>query len=177
MVYYRIATQKQQSTAWEWHSTIVKSLEAVFQLGQQYISMSAEHTRIFAASTAAYLDALLARVNLGLSSNSLTLTQLLHDHQSITTAYVRRFEVELGWQKDEGPSRSMLDLKPAMIEEPHQATIGTLGRAVDVDFALDQESWGTNHQAVSYFARSEFSSQVLAWIMLHNRMQASNLIS
>ena len=86
MIYYRIATQKHQSTEWEWESAPVNSLEAVFRLGRQYGSVPAEQVRVFAASSVEYMDTLLVRENLGLSSNSLTLEQLLRDHQCIIAA-------------------------------------------------------------------------------------------
>ncbi|MGH2479314.1 MAG: hypothetical protein ACRDHW_06635, partial [Ktedonobacteraceae bacterium] len=89
MIYYRIATQKHQSTEWKWESAPINSLEAVFQLGQQYSSIPAEQVRVFAASSVEYMDTLLVRENLSLPSNSLTLEQLLRDHQCITAQYVR----------------------------------------------------------------------------------------
>lgn len=148
MVYYRIATQQQQTTAWEWESAFVNSLEALFHLGQQYDHVPAQHIRIFAATAVAYLDTLLARVNLGLPTNSLTLEQLLHDHQSITTPHVRRYEIELGWQEDREGQQSLFTLDPASetAVELDRLPVTALGRAVDTDFALGIESWESDHR-------------------------------
>ncbi|MGH2508477.1 MAG: hypothetical protein ACRDHZ_13920 [Ktedonobacteraceae bacterium] len=172
MTYYRIATQEQQSTAWEWQSKFVKSLEAVFRLGQQYDCLPAKHIRIFAASTVEYLDALLVRINQGLTTNSLTLEQLLHDHQNITTPHVRYFEIGLGWQEDAAEPQELSLLDPAS-----EAPAKSLERAVDADFALDQEPWGGNHDEPYIFTLPDCTSQDLVWVKLRMRMQVGELIA
>jgi hypothetical protein len=178
MIYYRIAVQEQQTTAWEWKSIFVKSLEALFQLGQQYDRMPEGQIRIFAASEAEYLDILLARMNLGLSTNSLTLEQLLHDHQKITAPYVCYFERELGWQEDADEQQSLFTLESVSeaAVELDLLPAGTLGRAVDADFALDLQPQSSDHGEPSSAAFSEFASQALVWTKLRIRVQAGEFL-
>ena len=180
MIYYRIATQKHQSTEWEWESAPVNSLEAVFRLGRQYGSVPAEQVRVFAASSVEYMDTLLVRENLGLSSNSLTLEQLLRDHQCITAQYVRQFEMGLGWLEDteEQLSLSSLDVEPVntVSSEAELQPVTTLDRTIDDDFALDPEPCGGDHDEPYTFALPEFTPHALAWIKLRAKVQAGKLI-
>lgn len=178
MIYYRIAIQEQLTTVWEWQSTFVKSLEALFQLGQQFECIPAEQVRIFAASALEYLDMLLPRMNLGLPTNSLTLEQLLHDHQKITAPYVSYFERELGWQEDVAEQQLLLNLEPGfeVVAELGLLPVGTLERAVDADFVLDLEPGWSNHEEPSSMAFPTCASQTLAWMKLRDKVQAGELI-
>ncbi len=181
MIYYRIATQKHQSTEWEWKSTPVHSLEAVFQLGRQYDCMPAEHVRVFAASAVEYMDILLVRANLGLPANSLTLEQLLHDHQSITTPHVRHFEMQLGWQEGVEDQQTPSMLEPES-ETPDDAEldlipVAALERSADADSVPDPESWGSDHDKPYTFAFPEYTPHALAWIKLRARVLAGELVS
>lgn len=180
MIYYRIATQKYRSTEWEWKSTPVNSLEAVFRLGRQYGFMPAEQVRVFAASAVDYMDILLTRENLGLPSNSLTLEQLLQDHQSITAPYVRQFEMGLGWLEgtEEPLSPSTPDVVSATVATPETELqpVATLDRTIDNDIMLDPELCGGDHDEPYIFALPEFTPHALAWIKLRAKVQAGELI-
>jgi hypothetical protein len=97
MIYYRIAIQKKQSIEWEWTSTVLSSLEAVFQLRQRYSALADEQLRVFMASSVEYLDILLVRANLGLPSNSWTLDELQQEPVHGELYSVQHFEADLGW--------------------------------------------------------------------------------
>ncbi len=177
MIYYRIATPKYHSTAWEWKSMPVDSLEELFRLGRQYGFMPAEQMRVFAASSIEYMDTLLVRENLGLPSNSLTLEQLLQDQQSITDQSVRQFEMGLGWLE---VTEAQMLLSPADTEsatpEAELQPVVTLDRPTDDEPMLDPEPLGGDHDEPYTFALPEFTPHALAWIKLRAKVQAGELI-
>lgn len=178
-MYYRIAVQKQSSTEWEWKSTLLHSLEEVFRLSQQYTEIPATHLRIFAASTSEYMDTLLVRENLGLTSNSLTLEQILHDHQSLTIPHIRQFEAQLGWGEEEAHDTHGTDVPgqemaaPATEAEP--LPVATLDRSIDDDFITDPEPYGSDHDQPYTFAFPEYTPHALAWLKLRAKVQAGEL--
>lgn len=71
MIYYRVAIQTHQSSTWQWRSTILTSLEAVFGFLRIYGHIPRERIRVFYSSSAQAMDEMLARENQGLASNSL----------------------------------------------------------------------------------------------------------
>lgn len=165
MIYYRIAAKKQQSSEWEWKSTILNSLEAVFRLGQQYSFLPAEQVRVFMASSVAYMDILLVRENLGLASNSITLDQLLHARQSLTTPQVRRLELELGWRGAEAP---------ALLEQALASP--SVCEMIDAPMEQDPEPGGGDHDIPYIFAFPDFLPHILAWFRLRERVLAGELV-
>jgi len=165
MIYYRIAAKKHHSSEWEWKSTILHSLEAVFRLGQQYSFLPPDQVRVFMASSTLYMDILLARENLGLSSNSLTLDQLMHAHQSLTTPHVRRFALEPGWQERE-------ELEQILVSPGICEPVIEPGSPVE----LDHESGGSDHDLPYTFAFPDFLPHALAWFRLRERVLAGELV-
>jgi hypothetical protein len=179
MIYYRVASQKRQSSEWEWKSTTLNSLESVFRLCRLYSAVPMEHLRVFIASSAAYMDVLLVRENLGLPSNSVTVSQLMHDRQCVTAPDVRRFELELGWQEEAAESvltlasnqESAADSQPEAEQEEEQAP--------DAPAAIehDHEPEAGDHDTPYSFTFPEFTPHALAWLRLRARVLAGELVS
>jgi hypothetical protein len=170
MIYYRLASQKRASTEWEWKSSVLSSLEAVFRLRQRYNMIPAERLCVFLASSTVYMDILLVRENLGLPSNSLTMDQLLHEHSSITAARIRSFETELGWSEEKIQAEARQTV-PVAAQESRQAQSA---RPVSV---LDQEPGGGDHDVPYTFSFPPLLPQVRAWMRLRERVLAGELVS
>lgn len=162
MIYYRLAAQKSNSTEWEWKSECVDSLEALLSLSRQDGFMPAEELRVFMASSHAYMDVLLVRENMGLSSNSLTLDQLLHEGQDITASFTQNFEQELGWLEDAEKAQAA---QPVQVAEAPTA------------IEHDHEPGGGDHDLPYTFAFPTLLPQARAWIRLRERVLAGELIS
>lgn len=191
MIYYRIAAHKRQSTEWEWKTEVVTSLEEVFRLRQEYHFLSAEQLRVFMASSVIYLNALMARENLGLPSNSLTLDQLLLDHHSITLARIRHFELGLGWSGENVPELPEIPeqadaLEPAMVSESINEATETTEAVETVPTAApetapaleqDHEPGGGDHDIPYTFAFPQFLPHALAWLQLRERVLSGELVS
>ena len=95
MIYYRIASQTAQSATWQWKSTVLTSIEAVFGLLKMYRCVPKEHIRVFLSSSTEEMDEMLKRENQGLLSTSVTVDQLWDKH-SMSGLEMRRLELELG---------------------------------------------------------------------------------
>jgi hypothetical protein len=96
MIYYRVALYSNQAGAWQWRSTSLTSLDALFGVLKLYHMVPRDRIRVFFSSSVEYLNPMLDRENKGLPSNSLTAEQLLKEKRSINTLEMARLEMELG---------------------------------------------------------------------------------
>ncbi len=55
-MYYRVAIQADASPAWQWKSTTLSSLNALFQLLRRYRNLSQDHLRVFSSSSREEID-------------------------------------------------------------------------------------------------------------------------
>jgi hypothetical protein len=170
MIYYRLASQKHQSTEWEWISSIMDSLEAVLQLSQRYSAIPAERLRVFMASASSYLDVLLVRANLGLPSNSLAVEQLLQEQSRPTVSQIQSFELELGWSEEAAQAEAP---QAVQVAEQEQESAQLLPVVCEVDY----EPGGGDHDEPYTFTFPSFLPQARAWMRLRERVLAGELLS
>ncbi len=78
-MYYRVAIQADASPAWQWKSTTLSSLNALFQLLRRYRNLSQDHLRVFSSSSREEMDEQLVRENNGLTSHSVTAAQFMQE--------------------------------------------------------------------------------------------------
>lgn len=71
-MYYRVAMQKHPASPWQWKSTVLSSLQALFQFLRPYSALPQDRLRVFSARSRKEMDELLARENNGLWSSSVT---------------------------------------------------------------------------------------------------------
>ena len=95
MIYYRLAIQSTDSPVWRWKSTVLTSLDALFQLLRIYRAIPPSRIRVFFASATEYMDGMLLRENHGLVSNSVTAEQFFATQQ-IDALAMKRLEEEAG---------------------------------------------------------------------------------
>jgi hypothetical protein len=79
-MYYRIAIQVDRFH-WKWKSTVLSSLDALFQLLRLYCPIPQNHLRVFSSSSREELDELLVRENNGGGSGSATAAQFLEERR------------------------------------------------------------------------------------------------
>jgi len=94
MLYYRVALMTGQSPTWKWKSSVLTSLETLFNFLKIYRAIPKDRLRVFLSSTAERMDELLTRENNGLVSNSLTAEQLLSGYK-VSSLEVTKLELEL----------------------------------------------------------------------------------
>ena len=79
MIYYRLAWKNDQSSLWQWKSTKLTSLEAVFYFLRLYSATPQDHLRVFSSSSCENLKELLADENKGGPHHSVTAEQFLRE--------------------------------------------------------------------------------------------------
>src|SRR5260221_11236425 len=79
-MYYRVAIQVNQQPAWQWKSTVLSSLDTLFRFLRLYSALPQDRLRVFSSSREG-MDELLAHVNNGSESNSVTAPQFLQERK------------------------------------------------------------------------------------------------
>jgi hypothetical protein len=129
-MYYRIAIQRgrdllDRPSTWQWKSTILSSLQSLFQVLRLYDALPQEHLRVFSSPSREGLEEQLVQENSGVGSASVTAAHFLQqrmirsrgvtsacearghvgttsiavhvlDERSMSSLERRRFELELG---------------------------------------------------------------------------------
>jgi hypothetical protein len=80
-MYYRVAIQVNQQPAWQWKSTVLSSLDTLFRFLRLYSALPQDRLRVFSSSSREGMDELLAYVNNGAESNSVTAAQFLQERK------------------------------------------------------------------------------------------------
>ena len=175
MTYYRVALQREQSTIWQWASTVLNSLDAVFGFLRLYHLVPRDHFRVFFSSSVDYLNEMLARENQGLPSNSLMADQLVHGSKHIDSHEMQRLESTGRPVQDMGRAVTSLLGTQAGHEQGQcvlaQGSTSVLERS---RVALELEG-SADHDVPYHFALSLSMPQVLAWIRLMGRVQRGEL--
>jgi hypothetical protein len=169
MIYYRVASQMDASSAWKWRSTVLTSLESLFRLLRLYAGLPPDRLRVFFASSKPGLDEMLTRENQGAISNSMTLEQLIARKWRISPTQIKRVEAELGLQENkEWASPTVLTEQPAnekRMQVPEVAQV--------------QQDQGTDvgHDLPYIFTLPTFLPEALSWARLLTKVQAGQLVS
>ena len=79
-MYYRVAIRHNASTTWQWKSTTISSLTALFQFLRRYDKLAQDHLRVFSSSCIEEMEKQLAHENTGLGSCSVTASQFRQEH-------------------------------------------------------------------------------------------------
>jgi len=78
-MYYRVAMQEHAASRWQWKSTVLSSLQALFQFLRPYSALAEERLRVFSARSREEMDELLTHENNGVWSSSVTAAQFLQE--------------------------------------------------------------------------------------------------
>ena len=79
MTYYRLALHDRQTGSWNWRTTALTSLQAVFHQLRRYSAMSQDRLRVFTASSPEEMHQQLVQENNGLGSHSVTAAHFLQE--------------------------------------------------------------------------------------------------
>ncbi len=80
-MYYRVAIQVAPSSTWQWRSTVLTSLHALFGFLRLYRSFPQDRLRVFSCSVREGLNEMLAQENNGGASRSVTAEHFLHERK------------------------------------------------------------------------------------------------
>jgi len=85
-MYYRVAIQPKGSIRWQWRSTVLSSLDALFRFLRLYRAFPPDRLRVFSSPLREEMDEQLAHENSGSGTHSVTAAkflreQLIHAHE------------------------------------------------------------------------------------------------
>ena len=176
-MYYRVAIQTNSSSAWKWKSTVLSSLDVLFQFLKLHHTIPANRLRIFTSSSREDMNEMLLRENNGLDSNSVTAEQfLLERHLHV---WETGTEEQLKQETQTPPAarpvvssqtfsseRSMkMDYVPPHITNPLDR------RRQEIESGA-----GGDHDCPYIFTLPQSVPEILAWITLHKKVQFSPIV-
>jgi hypothetical protein len=173
-MYYRIAIQQgrdhlDREVSWQWKSTVLSSLESLFQVLRLYSALPQEHLRVFSSPAREGLEEQLRQENSGRGSASATAAHFLQEHmihpRGVTsTGGAREHEATTSIAVSPG---TRLDESGGATHVPCERSMSSLERE-----RLEQELGpGGDHDVPYHFALPLSMPQVLAWTRLLARVQ------
>lgn len=179
-MYYRIAIQNDSSSFWQWKSTILSSLDALFRLLRVYSALPQDCLRVFSSRSREEMDDLLARENIGLASASVTAERFLKERGIRLPTTIRAASEH--WIQENQGARPVAVSATLLLNE---------GNAAEPAYA--QEEWGLSalerrrfeleggaggdHDVPYTFTFPVSIAQVLAWTKLLAKVQSGELES
>lgn len=80
-MYYRVAIQVDHLSAWQWKSTMLSELSALFQWFRLHRALPHDRLRVFSCSSREEMNEQIGRENQGQGSTSVTLAQFLEERR------------------------------------------------------------------------------------------------
>lgn len=175
-MYYRVAIQVDPSPLWQWKSSALSSLDALFHWLRLYRTLPQDHLRIFSGSSCEGLQEQLVQQNQGLDFLSVTAAHFLHER------LIHAPEVTGGRPGGEGGA----DQQRASIAFATQSSVngssrqgnGLVGRSLSAQesrrLALELGPVG-DHDIPYRFVLPALLPPVFAWMRLLARIQREEL--
>jgi hypothetical protein len=171
-VYYRVAIRKEPSAQWQWKSTLLSSLDALFRWFRLYAALPQDCLRVFTAASREEMREQLARENQGLGSTSIPAAQFLRERRICcpkmaeldTRGYKRTIPVAvMTHQTEYGESRgaAVVEASPLTHLERRREEL--------------EQGAGGDHDIPYLFTVTTATPQVLAWMRLREKVQQGEL--
>lgn len=175
-MYYRVATQVDASPTWRWKSTVLSSLDILFQFFRLYRMLPQDQLRVFSSSSQEGLQEQLVQENKGLASTSVTAAQFLQERMIRPSAVVRSTsECEAGTNlemvsiavttqpplNENGKGRNVLERRSMSSLERRREEL--------------ESGAGGDHDLPYRFSLPNYLPQALVWMKLLVRVQNGEL--
>jgi hypothetical protein len=168
-MYYRVAIQGDSSPIWQWKSTTLSELSALFQFLRRYRALGHDRLRVFSSLSPEELNEQLVRMNQGLEATSVTAAQFLQERLIGSP--------ELAWRTSTRGNERTTSI--AVITEPLLGESRRGGNALDGRGSSPLEKRreelepgvGGDHDIPYRFTRPSSMPQVLTWMKLLARVQ------
>ncbi len=177
-MYYRVAIQVEQPPHWQWKSTLLSSLDALFQWLRLYRALPQDRLRVFSCSSKEGMIKQLMQMNQGLESISVTAEQFLHERR-ITQQGARWEASAHGTRKNERPTSIAVVTEPSLGESSRESqSLDERGLSFLEKRRVELERGaGGDHDLPYRFTLPIAMPQVLAWVKLLVRVQGGDLQS
>lgn len=175
-MYYRVATQVGAVPTWQWKSTVLSSLDTLFQFLRLLRALPQDRLRVFSSSSQESLAEQLEQENQGSASHAVTAAQFLRERMIHPPAVV--------WSTSEGEGGTSLER--GSIAVISQQAVNERGKGESVlessgMSALErrreelESGPGSDHDLPYRFTLPISLPQVRAWMTLLVRMQQGEL--
>jgi hypothetical protein len=180
-MYYRVAIRRQgdqlnQPPCWQWQSTVLSSLQTLFQFLRLYRALPQDRLRVFSSSSRESLEEQLAQENKGVSSHSVTAAQFLQERMIRSSqASPGTSACETGRHQER--ASVAVSTKTQLIENSRATYTldpGCMSRLSRRRLELELGAGG-DHDVPYHFALPLSMPQVLAWMRLLGRVQRGEL--
>jgi hypothetical protein len=173
-MYYRVAIQVNQQPTWQWRSTALTSLEALFGFLRLYRAIPQDRLRVFSSTSREDLNEQLMQENQGRLTNSVTAAQFLYERGMGSRGMMpevpeRRARTRTGTLVAAGatpPSTESSILPHAPAE--WSSILGS--RRLELERGA-----GGDHDSPYTFALPLYMPQTLAWVELFVKVQQGAL--
>src|SRR6266567_4450252 len=175
-MYYRVAIQEDAAPTWQWKSTVLSSLDTLFQFLRLFRALPHDQLRVFSSSSREGLAEQLEQENQGLYSTSVTAAQFLRERMLLPPAGVRSIsEREEGTELQRGAIAVIS--QPAVNERGGEGSaLESRGMSVLERRREELESGlGGDHDLPHSFSLPLSLPQVLAWMTLLARVKRGEL--
>ncbi len=176
MTYYRMAFQNQQTTTWVWKTTVLTSLQAVFQLLRSLSCLPQDRIRVFTATSKEDLNEMLTYENTNLASCSVTAAQFLQERKLLVPGQAQNASEE---NTAEQPVRQAAVVAANSSLRERNTTTGFpgFGNTNSLERKRLEIEYGPSgdHDTPYRFTLPVSMPQLLVWICLQTRVQAGEL--
>ena len=175
-MYYRVATQVDAAPTWQWKSTVLSSLDTLFQFLRLFGALRHDQLRVFSSSSREGLAEQLEQENQGLSSTSVTAAQFLQQRMLHPPTVVRSISEREGGTSLEKGAIAVIS-QPAVHERGGEGSVlASRGMSALERRREELESGpGGDHDVPHSFSLPLSWPQVLAWMTLLARVQRGEL--
>ena len=168
-MYYRVAIQGDSQPPWQWKSSTLSELSALFQFLRRYRALGLSRLRVFSSLSPEEMNEQLVRMNQGLESTSVTAARFLQERLIGSP--------EMAWRTSthgNEPTTSIADLTEPSLDESSKRGNALNGRGMSPMEKRRQElesGEGGDHDIPYRFTRPSSMQQVFAWMKLLVRVQ------
>ena len=171
-MYYRVAIQMDQVPHWQWKSTALSELSALFQLLRLYRAVPQDRLRVFSSSSREEMNEQLVRVNQGLESTSVTAAQFLQERMIGLREVVCRTSARGAQGNEQTTSIAVVTEQPLGESNREATSLDERGISFLDKRRVELESGAGGDHAIPYrFTLPISMPQVLAWVKLMVRVQ------
>jgi len=174
-MYYRVAIQVNQQPTWQWRSTALTSLEALFGFLRLYRVIPQDRLRVFSSTSREDLNEQLVQENQGRLTNSVTAAQFLYERgmgsrEMTPEVSARRARTRTGTLVAAGaiPPSTESSILPHAPAEWSSSILES--RRLELERGA-----GGNHDSPYTFALPLSMPQTLAWVELWVKVQQGAL--
>ena len=175
-MYFRVAILVDAAPTWQWKSTVLSSLDTLFQFLRLFRALPHDQLRVSSSPSREGLTKQLEQENQGLYSTSVTAAQFLHERMLRPPSVARSIPERGGGTERERRAVAVIS-QPAVTEQGGKGgVLESRGMSVLERRREALESGpGGDHDLPHSFSLPLSLPQVLAWMILLARVQRGEL--